>query len=237
MPDLGPMPTEKPPAAYAARRKVFPRRKPTGLQLIGGWSMAMNSSMRWSPKASPVRQISRSPKRACAKRTRPRNKPAPACGPRSLARARVSETRASLNQGFPQQFQSFLPHGWHDGGQVTGDLSYDLDLFGKNRAAFAAATSEADAARIDLAASRLSLSSAIAIGLRQSGAADGGSRCRGGRHQCAQAKRRPAQPAPGAATGKYRHGVGGPIAHPCGGSRSRPYRRSDRTCPQSAGGA
>ena len=82
--------------------------------------------------------------------------------PTLTGKATVSETRASLNQGFPQQFQSFLPHGWHDGGQITGNLNYDLDLFGKNRAAFAAATSEEDAARIDLAASRLTLSSAIA---------------------------------------------------------------------------
>ncbi len=82
--------------------------------------------------------------------------------PKLTANGSVNETRASLNQGFPAQFQSFLPHGFHDQGRVTGDLSYDLDLFGKNRAAFAAATSEADAARIDLMSSRLSLSSAIA---------------------------------------------------------------------------
>ncbi len=82
--------------------------------------------------------------------------------PKLTANGSVNETRASLNQGFPAQFQSFLPHGFHDQGRVTGDLSYDLDLFGKNRAAFAAATSEADAARIDLTSSRLSLSSAIA---------------------------------------------------------------------------
>ena len=47
-------------------------------------------------------------------------------------------------------------------GQITGNLNYDLDLFGKNRAAFAAATSEADAARIDVEAARLTLTSAIA---------------------------------------------------------------------------
>ena len=82
--------------------------------------------------------------------------------PQLTANASVSEARQSLNQGFPQAFQAFLPHGWHDQGQATGNLSYEIDLFGANRAAFAAATSDADAARVDLAAARLSLSTAIA---------------------------------------------------------------------------
>jgi NodT family efflux transporter outer membrane factor (OMF) lipoprotein len=82
--------------------------------------------------------------------------------PHLTANGSAAEARQSLNQGFPQQFQSFLPHGWHDQGQVTGNASYDLDLFGANRAAFAAATSDADATQVDLAAARLTLSTAIA---------------------------------------------------------------------------
>ena len=82
--------------------------------------------------------------------------------PDITANASFTETRNSLNQGFPPAFQSFLPHGYHDNGRITGDASYNPDFFGKNRAAFAAATSEADAARVDLAAAKLSLSSAIA---------------------------------------------------------------------------
>jgi len=41
-------------------------------------------------------------------------------------------------------------------------VTYDLDLFGANRAAFAAATSDATAAQVDLAGARLTLSTAIA---------------------------------------------------------------------------
>ena len=82
--------------------------------------------------------------------------------PHLTANGSGSEARQSLNQGFPKQFESFLPHGWHDQGQVTGNVSYDLDLFGANRAAFAAATSDADAAGVDLAQARLTLSTAIA---------------------------------------------------------------------------
>ncbi len=133
--------------------------------------------------------------------------------PTLTGKANVSETRASLNQGFPQQFQSFLPHGWHDGGTISGNLNYDLDLFGKNRAAFAAATSDADAARIDVEAARLTLTSAIASAYANLVQADGGSRRGGGCDQCPQAERRSAASALGATIGEYRHGVGGSIAH------------------------
>ena len=82
--------------------------------------------------------------------------------PHLTANGSVSVFHQSLNQGFPKSFQVFLPHGWHSQGQVTGNATYDLDLFGANRAAFAAATSESDAAAIDLAGARLSISTAIA---------------------------------------------------------------------------
>ncbi|HZZ36497.1 MAG TPA: efflux transporter outer membrane subunit, partial [Caulobacteraceae bacterium] len=45
---------------------------------------------------------------------------------------------------------------------VTLNASYDLDLFGRNRAALAAAVSETEAARADAAQARLTLSSAVA---------------------------------------------------------------------------
>jgi len=82
--------------------------------------------------------------------------------PQLSANGEVSEFRESLNQGFPKVFQSYLPHGWHSQGQLTANASYDLDLFGADRAAFAAPTSDADAAAVDLAASQLALSTSIA---------------------------------------------------------------------------
>ncbi|HEX4105054.1 MAG TPA: efflux transporter outer membrane subunit, partial [Rhizomicrobium sp.] len=82
--------------------------------------------------------------------------------PQLKTQGEVSEFRESLSQGFPKQFESLLPKGWHSQGQVTANANYDLDLFGANRAAFAAATSDADAAAVDLAAARLTLSTAIA---------------------------------------------------------------------------
>jgi NodT family efflux transporter outer membrane factor (OMF) lipoprotein len=74
----------------------------------------------------------------------------------------VSETQQSLEQGFPFFIQQAFPRGYHSSGRLTLDASYDLDLFGKNRAALAAAVSETAAASADVAQARLTLSTAVA---------------------------------------------------------------------------
>ena len=66
--------------------------------------------------------------------------------------------RQSGNNGIPAQF---LPDGWKDYGQTSLSFGFDLDLWGRNRAAFAAATSDARAAVVDAAQARLVLSVAI----------------------------------------------------------------------------
>ena len=66
--------------------------------------------------------------------------------------------RQSGNNGIPAQF---LPDGWRDYGQASLAFGFDLDLWGRNRAAYAAATSEARAAAVDAAQARLVLSVAI----------------------------------------------------------------------------
>src|SRR5690606_22795633 len=47
-------------------------------------------------------------------------------------------------------------------GEVAGRLGFDFDVWGRNRAALAAATSEANAAAIDARQARLLLSTSIA---------------------------------------------------------------------------
>ncbi|MGA0602923.1 efflux transporter outer membrane subunit [Caulobacter sp. KR2-114] len=74
----------------------------------------------------------------------------------------VTETEQSKNLGYPPFIQQYLPSGFKDQGRITLDASYDLDLFGKNRAALAAAVSETEAAKADAAQARLTLSSAVA---------------------------------------------------------------------------
>ena len=73
--------------------------------------------------------------------------------------ARASENKQSYNNGIPAEF---VPKGWNDTGSVALNLGFDLDLWGRNRASLAAATSEAEASRIDVEQARLVLSTNIA---------------------------------------------------------------------------
>lgn len=67
--------------------------------------------------------------------------------------------RQSRIRGIPPQF---VPGGWRDAGQAALSFSFDIDLWGRNRAALAAATSEAEAARIEQNQAQLMLTTAIA---------------------------------------------------------------------------
>jgi NodT family efflux transporter outer membrane factor (OMF) lipoprotein len=78
------------------------------------------------------------------------------------ASGNVSGYRESINQGIPDRFKDFLPHGWHDRGDAEVDGGWDIDLFGRNRATYAAATSDVVAAKVDAEAARLSLTTAVA---------------------------------------------------------------------------
>lgn len=79
--------------------------------------------------------------------------------PRVGLGAEVAETKQSYNAGIPP---AFVPHGYNDTGRVALDFSWELDFWGKNRAAVAAAASEAKAAQADAAQARLTLSTALA---------------------------------------------------------------------------
>jgi NodT family efflux transporter outer membrane factor (OMF) lipoprotein len=87
--------------------------------------------------------------------------------PQPSANASAAPTRASKELGFPPQFKSFLPGGFHTNTRITADLTWQLDFFGRNRAALAAATSQAQAARADAAAARLQIASAVASAYAQ----------------------------------------------------------------------
>ena len=71
----------------------------------------------------------------------------------------ASLDKQSYNQGFPKEF---VPKGWLDTGHAAIDLSFDLDLWGRNRAALAAATSDAQAAAVDSQQARMMLTTSIA---------------------------------------------------------------------------
>ena len=78
------------------------------------------------------------------------------------ATATVTAEKQSFNNGFPEQFIALLPQGFQDNARIGVNLDFDLDLWGKNHAALAAATSDARAAAIEAAQARLTLATTIA---------------------------------------------------------------------------
>lgn len=92
------------------------------------------------------------------------------------ARAVIGQTRSSLlpsisasaQGGVTQQSDNYLfpagfaPRGWPDYGEASLNLNWELDFWGKNRAALAAAKSDAQAAGAEAAATRLAVSAGIA---------------------------------------------------------------------------
>jgi NodT family efflux transporter outer membrane factor (OMF) lipoprotein len=81
--------------------------------------------------------------------------------PQVTGNAQASATKLSYNQQ-GSKFTAFAPHGLQSSGQVALNFGFDLDLWGKNRAALTAATSGAQAARADFAEARLTLSTSVA---------------------------------------------------------------------------
>lgn len=75
------------------------------------------------------------------------------------ARASAGVAKQSYNNGIPAEF---LPQGWQDTGEIAAALNFDLDLWGRNRAALAAAVSEERAAQIEAQQARLMLATGIA---------------------------------------------------------------------------
>jgi NodT family efflux transporter outer membrane factor (OMF) lipoprotein len=79
--------------------------------------------------------------------------------PQLTAQGQVQETKQTYAYLFPKEF---LPLGYQDYGQVTLNLNWELDFWGKNRAAVRAAASDARAAAADAAEARLVLTTDVA---------------------------------------------------------------------------
>jgi len=79
--------------------------------------------------------------------------------PQVSANASISEDKLSYNHLTPP---SMTPSGMNDYGRVTLNAQWELDFWGKNRAALSAATSEQEARRAELAQTSLMLSSGVA---------------------------------------------------------------------------
>jgi len=79
--------------------------------------------------------------------------------PEVTASAEIAEAKQSYDFLVPRQA---LPKGWNGYGAATLNMSYELDFWGKNRSALAAAVSEQRAAEVEVAQTRLILSTSVA---------------------------------------------------------------------------
>lgn len=79
--------------------------------------------------------------------------------PEVSGNASLDHMKQSYNNGFPP---ALVPHGYNNETRTTLDFSYEIDFWGKNRAALAAATSELEASRADAAQARITLATSIA---------------------------------------------------------------------------
>jgi NodT family efflux transporter outer membrane factor (OMF) lipoprotein len=79
--------------------------------------------------------------------------------PEVTASAVIAEAKQSYDFLVPRQA---LPNGWNGYGAATLNMSYELDFWGKNRAALASAVSEQRAAEVEIAQTRLILSTSVA---------------------------------------------------------------------------
>ena len=79
--------------------------------------------------------------------------------PQIALNATAYESKQSYNYLFPKEA---VPQGYKDYGQATLNFNWELDFWGRNRAAIAAVSTNAQAAAADAAQARLVLSTAIA---------------------------------------------------------------------------
>ena len=157
-PDLGPKPVPTAPDSLASQASLA---GPVGAWPTEGW---------WRTWGDPqldaliAEGLAGSPDiAAAAARVRAAEALAQQAGAALLPRVGVDAGAGGVQQsktmGIPPQF---VPDGIQDTGHVAGSFAFDLDLWGKNRAALAAATSDAEAARVDAAQARLMLTTGIA---------------------------------------------------------------------------
>ena len=157
VPRLGPAPQARPAQAYAtaesfqAAQAQWPGdawwRRYNDPQLNALVEEALKGSPTLAQAEARVRKA-----RALAEQSRA------ALLPSLSANANAAESRQSYNMGFPPEF---VPKGYNDVGAGTVNLDWNIDLFGRNRANLAAAASEAEAAQMDAAESRLMLTTSV----------------------------------------------------------------------------
>ena len=161
VPPLGPKPEVRPAQSYAASDSLAPALSASATWPAGDWWQGYGDAQL---TGLIEEGLAGAPDVAAAvARLRQaegyRQQAGAALLPQIDGQASMQEQNQSYNNGAPS---AFVPHGWKDSGSASLDLSFDLDLWGKNRANLRAATSDAEAASVDVAQARLLLSTNIA---------------------------------------------------------------------------
>lgn len=158
LPPAAPARVAKAPQAYAATQSLA---SPTRDWPADAWWTAygdaqLNSLMQEALAGSPTLAVAQARVRqaeAATATARSRGLP-------NLSGAgSVERSKQSYNIGIPPEF---VPQGYNNYGRVTLDFNWELDFWGKNRAAVAAAVSDTRAAEADAAEARLMLSTNVA---------------------------------------------------------------------------
>ncbi|HEX3364343.1 efflux transporter outer membrane subunit [Phenylobacterium sp.] len=160
LPPSAPAKVAKAPASYAATQALAlagPTRDWPG----DGWWMAygdtqLNGLMAEALAGSPTlanaeARVRKAQSIAAAQHA--------ASLPNVTGDASIEQQKQSYNLGIPAQF---VPQGYNWYGRLALDFNWELDFWGKNRAAVAAAVSDTRAAEADAAEARLVLSTNVA---------------------------------------------------------------------------
>ena len=162
-PDLGPMAQIKPASGYAAEKSLGAPTT-TGWPSDAWWTAyndpQLTTLIEEALKGAPDLKVAEA-------RVRQAQAQAESQGasllPTASASASMQETGVKLNiPTFPSQVKNALPTDPQAFTQLGAKLSYEIDFFGKNHAAVAAASSQARAAEFELRAARLQISTAVA---------------------------------------------------------------------------
>ena len=162
-PDLGPMAQMKPATSYAAQKALGAPTATTwpaedwwtaynDPQLTGLIEEALKGAPDLKVAEARVRQAQAEVKVQGAAQL-----------PTASVSGNIQETAVKLNvEGIPDNFKSSLPSSWQPFTQLGAKVAYEVDFFGKNRAAVAAASSKEKAAEFELRAARLQISTGVA---------------------------------------------------------------------------
>jgi NodT family efflux transporter outer membrane factor (OMF) lipoprotein len=160
VPHLGAPPEPRPAASFAAAQTVAKGMPVSGWPANDWWRAygdpQLTALIEEGLKGAPSVEIAAARLRAAQGS---RQQAGGALLPTIDAKANAAEAKQSYNNGIPS---AFVPKGWNDTGGASFSLDFDLDLWGKNRAALRAATSDAVAAELDVQEARLVLSTNIA---------------------------------------------------------------------------